>query len=176
MSVQYHQLMEDGCTFCYNQWQNGYCLRFETFLNQSRNCTVKPSFSPSFSISDILRQCISWLFFYKKRNKFSQVSLWHTHTYNIYLTYVTLTLWFEMAIEHSLSRDYKKLHHNYYIHIYVYIYMYIYIYIKTKIELGKVLEEFCRKMRLKWYFRSEPTLYFKKRQFLLLDRMGNHLI
>ena len=112
MSVQYHQLMEDGCTFCYNQWQNGYCLRFETFLNQSRNCTVKPSFSPSFSISDILRQCISWLFFYKKRNKFSQVSLWHTHTYNIYLTYVTLTLWFEMAIEHSLSRDYKKLHHS----------------------------------------------------------------
>ena len=175
MSVQYRQLMEDGCTFYSNQRQNGYCLRFETFLNQSRNCTVKPSFSPSFSISDILRQCIPWLFFYKKEINLAK-SAYDTHTDNIYLIYVTLTLWFEIAIEHSLLQDYKKLHHNYYIHIYVYIHMYIYIYIRSKIGLGKGFEEFCRRMRLKWYFRNEPTLYFKKRQFLILRRMGNHLI
>ena len=103
-------------------------------------------------------------------------SAYDTHTDNIYLIYVTLTLWFEIAIEHSLLQDYKKLHHNYYIHIYVYIHMYIYIYIRSKIGLGKGFEEFCRRMRLKWYFRNEPTLYFKKRQFLILRRMGNHLI
>ena len=42
-------------------------------------------------------------------------------------------------------------------------------------ELKKEFEYFCRRMRLKWNFRNEPTPSFSENQFLLLNRLGNHL-
>ena len=99
--------MEDRGTFYSNH--NGYCLKFETFRNQSRDCTDKHSVSPSFSISDTLHQRIPGFVFYKKRNKFTQISLWHTHTDNIYLICFMLKLWFEAAmstLSYKITRNY----------------------------------------------------------------------
>ena len=42
-------------------------------------------------------------------------------------------------------------------------------------ELRKDFEEFCKRMRLKWHFRNEPTPSFKETPVFAPNWLGNHL-
>ena len=42
-------------------------------------------------------------------------------------------------------------------------------------ELRKDFDTFCRRMRIKWYFRNEPSESFTPYQHFDLSHLGNHL-
>ena len=65
--------------------------------------------------------------------------------------------------------------YNIYIYIGIYIiYIYIYIYYLNEPELRSDTNEFCRRMRLKWYFRDDSE-DFSEVPVLSRNLGDNHL-